>query len=370
MAELSSTSAAQSQDWRQLVRPYTEANAAIAVFQLVSTLLLYAGALALMGWSLQFSYGYTLLLAVPAGGLAVRLFVLFHDCCHLSFFSSTRANEIVGSVLGPLVFTSYHHWRLEHNHHHATSGNLDKRGVGDVPTVTRSEFESWGKLKQIGYRGLRNPFILFTVGAVITFVVLQRFWGPCATKREKVATVLTDVAIFGVYGAACWLFGWQNVLMVIGPTISIAATAGIWLFYMQHQFPETYWAKSDTWSYKDAALKGSSFYDLPPLFRYFSGNIGFHHIHHLSPKVPNYRLVECHRGVPEFQVKGMGFVASLRCLFVNLIDDQTLRVISFGDLARAPAPAPTTAGFSAQLIVSPTEPAAVRAEPVRAAPAA
>ncbi len=319
-------------DWRQLVRPYTESQTGFAVFQLVSTLAMWVGCLTLMFATLgDIHYAWTILLAFPAGGLAVRLFVLFHDCCHLSFLPSTRANEIVGIILGPFVFTSYHHWRLEHNYHHATSGNLDKRGVGDVPTFTLAQYEAFSPLQKFGYRLLRNPFLLFSVSAVFTFVVLHRFWGPVATRREKLAVVLTDLAVVALWGGLMYAVGPLAFLKVIGPMTFISASSGVWLFYVQHQFPDTYWRHADTWSYKDAALKGSSFYNLPAVLQYFAGNIGFHHIHHLSPKVPNYRLKECHRGVPEFQVKGMTILESLACVRVNLIDDKTLRPLSFGE---------------------------------------
>lgn len=328
--------AAPETDWRQLVRPYTEAQVGFAVFQLVTTLTMWLGCLALMFRSLgDIPYGVTLLLALPAGGLAVRLFVLFHDCCHMSFLPSARANELIGTIVGPLVFTSYHHWRLEHNYHHATSGNLDKRGVGDVPTITRGEYEAFSPIKKLGYRLLRNPFLLFSVSAVFTFVVLQRFWGPFATRREKVAVLLTDIAVVAVWGGLMWAVGPMAFLKVVGPMTLVSASSGVWLFYVQHQFPDTYWRHADTWSYKDAALKGSSFYDLPAVLQYFAGNIGFHHIHHLSPKVPNYRLKECHRGVAEFQVKGMTIRDSLACVRVNLIDEETLRPLSFGERSSA-----------------------------------
>lgn len=318
--------------WRELVRPFAVADDRKAVVQLASTFAFYAATLALMGWSLRFPYVVTLALALLSGGLMIRLFVLFHDCCHLSLFRSARVNEWVGMLLGPFVLTSYFQWRLEHSHHHATAGNVDKRGIGDIPTFLRSEYEAAPWWKRAAYRLLRHPLSLLTVLASATFVLVHRFFGPVGGRREKLGVIATDIAIVAIVSLAVSVFGVVPVVLVMTPTIVLAAAGGIWLFYVQHQFADAYWRRDDAWDFRDAALRGSTFYDLPAPLRYLSASIGYHHIHHLCPKIPNHQLRACHDASPSLRVPPLTMGASLACAFVNVIEDETLRAGSFSPM--------------------------------------
>ncbi len=330
-------------EWRELVRPFAVADDRKAVVQLSTTFALYVATLAVMGWSLRFPYVVTLALAPLAGGAMIRLFVLFHDCCHLSLFRSPRVNEWVGMLLGPFVLTSYFQWRLEHSIHHATAGNVDKRGIGDIPTFLRSEYEAAPWWKRAGYRLLRHPLSLLTVLATATFVLVHRFFGPVGGRREKLGVIATDVAVVAIVSVAVSVFGAMPVVLVMAPTIVIGAAGGIWLFYVQHQIPDAYWRREDAWDFRDAALLGSTFYDLPAPLRYFSASIGYHHIHHLCPKIPNHRLRACHEASPALQVPPLTIRASFACALVNLIEDETLRSGSFSrsnDSVKMKAPVP------------------------------
>jgi omega-6 fatty acid desaturase (delta-12 desaturase) len=280
------------------------------------------------------SYWLTLALIVLGAGFMMRVFIFQHDCGHGSFFKSQRANDIVGSILGVLTLTPYFYWRRQHAIHHATAGNLDKRGVGDVYTMTVREYMKLSRWKQLGYRIFRHPLVMFGLGPLYMFFISQRLplGMPIAFKRERASVYWTDLAIAVFVIGMGLLVGLPQFLLIQVPMTLIAATAGVWLFYVQHQFEGTYWAQDAQWDFAQAALKGSSYYQLPRVLEWFSGNIGLHHIHHLSPKTPNYLLQKCYDENPVLHVKPLTPLASLRCVFLNLWDEQQGRLVSFRSL--------------------------------------
>ena len=323
---------AEAIPWQKLVAKYQGARPRQSLWQLVNTTLPFFALLYLMYRSLEVGYWLTLLLALPTAGFLVRLFIIQHDSGHGSFFKTRKANDAVGIFCSLFTWTPYHYWQKSHAIHHATAGNLDQRGIGDIYTMTVKEYQQqsrWGRLK---YRLYRNPILLFGVVPTLLFVVFYRF--PLAKteamKKVRASVYWTNLAIALLVGGAIGLVGWQAFLLVYAPVMILAATAGTWLFYVQHQFENTYWAKSDTWKYELAALRGSSFYRLPRILQWFTGNIGFHHIHHLSPRIPNYLLEQCHRENEIFQkAVTLTLRSSLKCIFLALWDEEENRLISF-----------------------------------------
>ncbi|GAA3411363.1 fatty acid desaturase [Paenibacillus hodogayensis] len=285
--------------------------------------------------SLSLSYWLTLALAIVAGGFLVRIFIIFHDCCHKSFFRNRTANEIVGTITGILTFCPYHQWRHSHSVHHATSGNLDKRGTGDIWTLTVDEYISASPWKRLVYRLYRNPFIMFTIGPIYIFLIDYRFNRKRAAWPERINTYVTNLAIVGGIALLCWAIGWQYVLLIQGTIFFVSGAAGIWLFYVQHQFEESYFEEDEEWDYVKAALQGSSFYKLPRLLHWITGNIGFHHIHHLSPRVPNYYLEKVHSENPQLQdVKTITLRTSLESLRFRIWNEKSGKFVTFKDIQR------------------------------------
>jgi acyl-lipid omega-6 desaturase (Delta-12 desaturase) len=251
--------------------------------------------------SLEISYALTLVLAVVAGLFLIRVFIFFHDCGHNSFFPSKKANKMVGFWLGVLTLTPGEHWWHSHAMHHATSGNLDKRGNGDVDTLTQEEYLEAKWSKRLGYRFFRNPFVMFGLGPLVMFLIVARFPIPNYGKKETMSVIKTNLAILVIVTAMSLLIGLKAFLMIWIPVVWVSGAVGIWLFYIQHQFEETYWERDPEWNYVASALLGASFYKLPGLLQWFSGNIGYHHIHHLSPRIPNYMLDRAHESSPVIQ---------------------------------------------------------------------
>jgi omega-6 fatty acid desaturase (delta-12 desaturase) len=294
----------------------------------------------LMLMSLDYSYWITLLLAVPTAGFMVRLFIVQHDCGHGSFFRSRAANNTVGSMLGVLSLTPYDYWRKTHAIHHATSGNLDHREFGDIRTLTVNEYLARSRWGRFTYRLYRSPVVLFLIGPAFQFIIKHRFPLdlPRSWKREWASVLWTNLAIVAILAVVWMTIGIKAFLMVQLPISLVAGAAGVWLFYIQHQFEDTYWEKDPTWSYNDAALGGSSYYDLPRVLHWFTGNIGVHHVHHLSSRIPNYRLQKCFRENPELQkAPRLTLWQSVRCAQLKLWDEEGGRLIGFGDLTRARA---------------------------------
>ena len=260
-----------------------------------TTILPLIGTLVLMYLSLRVSYWLVLALAVPAAGFTIRTFIIMHDCGHGSFFRSRRANDIVGFITGALTLTPYAQWRREHAIHHATSGNLEGRGVGDIATLTVREYlalSRWGRFK---YRLYRHPAVMFGLGPV-WLAIRQRIaaLSPDTSIRERLSVHGTNLALIGLCITLSLLIGFKAVLLVHLPVIMLSGAAGIWLFYVQHQFEESYWTEPQGWDYAEAAIRGSSYLKLPRVLQWFTGNIGLHHVHHLSPRIPNYALQRCH----------------------------------------------------------------------------
>ena len=308
--------------WQAVVSRYAYPETWRSVWQVLNSLIPFIVTWYLMYRSLEIGYWLTLLLAVPAAGFMVRLFIIFHDCCHGSFFRSLRANELMGLVMGVLTFTPFYEWKHSHAIHHATAGDLDRRGIGDVYTMTVEEYLAAPWYKKFGYRIMRNPAILFTIGSFIVFVVTHRFWASGSGKRERNSVIWTNLALAG-------LIGWQAFLLVEVPILLIACSAGVWLFYVQHNFEPTYWERHSNWDFFNAGMDGSSFYKLPRVLQWFTGNIGFHHIHHLSPKIPNYKLEACHNENPEFQIEPLTFRESLKSLFFRLWDEKNKMLVGW-----------------------------------------
>jgi len=319
--------------WNHLIAPYQRPAAWRGLWQVANTLLPYAALWVLMAWSLTVSWWLTFGLAVLAAGFLVRIFIIFHDCGHGSFLPWKRANDALGFLTGVLTFTPYHHWRWEHALHHASAGNLDRRGVGDVWTLTVEEYRSASRWKRLAYRLARHPLVLFGLAPLALFLVVQRFPSPKAGRRERLSVHATNLALVGMGGGLSLLLGWKACLVLHLVVLALAGLAGVWLFYVQHQFEGAYWARRGVWDYARVALEGSSFYRLPRVLQWFSGNIGFHHVHHLKPGIPNYHLEAAHRAVPLFQsVPVMTLRSSLKSLRFHLWDEEQQRLVSFAAL--------------------------------------
>jgi omega-6 fatty acid desaturase (delta-12 desaturase) len=288
---------------------------------------------------MYFTSRYSLLLTLPvailAGGFLVRIFIIFHDCTHNSFFRSRRANEIWGFLTGVLCFTPFHHWKWEHTVHHAHSGDLDGRGLGDIWTLTVDEYLAASKFTRLRYRLNRNPIVLFLIAPTFLFIVLNRFTSPGASRRAVLSVHLTTVAIL-IFGCGLSaIFGWKIFLLIQFAVLFVASAAGVWLFYVQHQFEGVQWERSEDWNFAESALNGSSFYRLPRILQWFSGNIGFHHLHHLSPQIPNYHLENCHKTHPLFgAVPEITLRSSLKSFHFRLWDEEGRRLVGFDHLRK------------------------------------
>jgi len=309
---------------------FRQASLARSVWQLSSTLVGFVGLWVLAWFSLRSSYYWATVLLIPlAAGFLLRLFVLAHDCGHGSFFRSKRANSIVGSLLGVLTFTPYHRWRKHHAIHHATNGDLDRRGGGDVVMLTVREYAQMSRMQKFWYRVQRHPFFLFVIGPVVYFVVLQRFvQEPKEWKVERRSVHWTNVAIAVSVAGMCWLVGTWTFLLLEVPIVALASSAGVWLFYVQHHYESTYWRRREEWKHADASLLGSSYYRLPRILQWITANIGLHHIHHLDSQIPNYRLQECLDHNPALREMGqLTFWESLDCARLRLWDEDARRMV-------------------------------------------
>jgi omega-6 fatty acid desaturase (delta-12 desaturase) len=320
-------------EWKKIVARFQEPSTPRALWQIVNTFGPYVLLWYLMYLSLAVSWWITAPLAVLAGAFLVRAFIIFHDCGHGSFFKSRAANDFWGFLSGIVTFTPYYHWRWEHSLHHATSGDLDRRGTGDVWTLTVQEYLESSRGKRFAYRLARNPIVLFVLAPIFLFLIKHRIPKANANRRERYSVYWMNLAILGVAVALSAVFGIKAYVLIQLTALMVAGSAGVWLFYVQHQFEGVYWERRDEWDYATAALQGSSFYKLPRVLQWFSGNIGFHHIHHLSPRIPNYNLEKCHRADPVFQtVKPVTLFSSFKALTFRLWDEQRRKLISYRDL--------------------------------------
>ena len=322
-------------DWYRALSSYQKPDPRKAVWQLVNTLVPYAALWVAMYWSMRLgtSYWITLGLSVIAGGLMVRIFVLFHDCCHGSFFASRRANRIWGYICGILTFTPYEEWRSTHAMHHATASALDRRGTGDVWTMTVDEYLAAPRVRQFAYRLFRYPVVMFILGPVGIFFLAHRRAHKGARRHELFSVWFTNLALLAIVLLASLTIGLGTYIAIQLPILIIGGAAGIWLFYVQHQFEGVYWARDGEWSSTRAALEGSSYYRLPKVLQWFTGNIGLHHIHHIRPRIPNYHLQRCYDEIPALQaVEPLTLRASLRSLRLRLWDEERQRLVSFASL--------------------------------------
>ena len=321
--------------WRDIVARYQRSSTKRALWQLLSTLIPYFLLWYLIYHASAISLWLTIPLAVLAGAFLVRLFIIFHDCGHGSYFSSRRANDIVGFITGVLTLTPYDHWRWQHAIHHGTAGDLDRRGTGDIWTMTVREYLASSRWRRFSYRLSRNPLVLFVLAPLYLFLINHRFASPNADRRQRRSVWWMNLLFLGTAVSMSWIFGLGPYLLIQSIVIVVAGAAGIWLFYVQHQFEDAYWERGENWDYAAAALRGSSFYKLPRVLQWFSANIGFHHIHHLSPRIPNYNLQKCHEAERLFQqVKPITLWSSLNCLTLHCWDEQSKKLVGYAHIRR------------------------------------
>ena len=320
--------------WQPIVARYQTSELRRSLWQIANSVIPFLVLWYVMLRSLAVGYWLTLLLAIPTAGFLMRVFIIFHDAGHGSFFKSTRANTLIGWITGLLTWTPYEWWRHGHAMHHDTAGDLDRRGYGDVYTLTVAEYLAAPWRTRLLYRVTRSPLVMFTVGPLILFVVGQRFYTPSTGRRERNSVLQTDLALLVLVGALVWLIGWQAFVLVELPVVLLSTAVGVWLFYVQHNFDRAYFVRREDWDYFTAGMNGSSFYKLPRLLQWFTGNIGFHHIHHLSPKIPNYNLPKCYQENPVFQVRPVTILVSLKSLSYRLWDEQQQRLVGFRELKK------------------------------------
>ncbi len=300
---------------------------------MINSFLPYALLWFAMDRALTVSYWLMLPIAILAAGFLVRIFIIFHDCGHGSFFKAKRVNNATGALAGVLLLTPYRHWRWQHALHHGTAGDLDRRGSGDIWTLTVEEYLRSTRWRRFGYRLARNPLVLFVIAPLYVFVIHHRFAAATAPGRERRSVHRTNWALLAMILMLSAVIGLKAFLLIQLTVSAIAGSVGLWLFYVQHQFEGAFWVRSEDWNYTAAALEGSSFYKLPRILQWFTGNIGFHHIHHLSPRIPNYHLQQCHEADPFFNmVQPVTLLASLRFLTFRLWDEQRKGFVGFRNL--------------------------------------
>lgn len=300
---------------------------------MINSIVPYIGLWVAMIYSLNISYWLTLGLSIIAAGFLARIFIIFHDCGHGSFFKSKKLNKIVGIITGMLVFTPYHKWHYQHKIHHKTVGNLDKRGVGDVKTLTVEEYKNLSRGKQLVYRIYRNPVMLFIIAPFFLFTVVNRFPKKELPGNINRYTHLTTLGIIVAVTAMSLLIGIKSFLLIQIPILYVASGFGVWLFYVQHQFEDTVWERESSWNFRNVAMEGSSYLKLPKIIQWFSGNIGYHHLHHISPKIPNYKLEACYNENSLFQKKPVTLMEGLKTIRYNLWDETEKRLVSFSEVS-------------------------------------
>ncbi len=321
--------------WRDAVARYQSSELRISIWQLINSFGPYLILWFLMWQSLSISYWLTLALAIPAGGFLVRIFIIFHDCGHGSFFKKQRANHFWGVIAGLLTFTPYEHWRHSHAIHHASAGDLDRRGFGDVWTLTVKEYQALPAIKRLWYGMFRHPLIMFGLGPAYMFFVAHRFAGQKANQRGRRSVIGTNLALLAIVIAMHFLIGIQAYLLIQVPVMMIAGAAGVWLFYVQHTFEPPYWEHHAEWDFTTAAMVGSSYYKLPKVLQWFTGNIGIHHIHHLSPRIPNYKLQQCQDENQLFDsIQPLTIRESLRSLHLRVWDEERQQMLSFRQMRK------------------------------------
>jgi acyl-lipid omega-6 desaturase (Delta-12 desaturase) len=315
---------------REDLLPYAEPHLGRSLRDLATSVVPYLALSFAMLMALKVSYLLVLAIAIPAAGFLVRTFIVFHDCSHGSFLPWRRANAWLGTVLGLFVYSPFLRWKHDHAIHHATSGDLDRRGGGDVRTLTVLEYEALTPRARLGYRVFRNPLVMFGIGPIVALLVGPRIVAKDARPRMRRSVIGTNIALALLVAALCWLIGWQDFLLVQAPTLMLAGAAGIWLFYVQHQFEDAYWEDAGSWSYADAALRGSSYLKLPAVLQFFSGNIGLHHVHHLNSRIPNYNLQRAHDENEIFHcVPTLTLLDGMRAVRLKLWCEERRRLVTF-----------------------------------------
>lgn len=315
------------------IKPFENPDTKASVWQLVNTLPPFFLLWYLAYEAISVSLILSIALSILAGGFVVRVFIIFHDCCHGSFFKNRKVNHFVGTVTGILTMFPYEKWKREHSIHHATSSNLDKRGTGDVWIMSVEEYKKASKLERLQYRLYRNPFIMFVLGPLYLFLITNRMNRKNARRKERRNTYLTNVSIIGITALLIWAIGWSSFLIVQLPIMFVAGSLGIWLFYVQHQFEDSYFEDEADWDYVKAAIDGSSYYKLPRVLQWITGNIGYHHVHHLSPKVPNYNLEQVHESTPPLQQATTITVgSSLKSIRFRLYDEESKTFVHFKEI--------------------------------------
>jgi acyl-lipid omega-6 desaturase (Delta-12 desaturase) len=316
--------------WRETLAPYARPSPGRALLDVATSVVPYLILTALMYWALDVSTLVFLGLAIAATGFLVRTFIVFHDCAHGSFLASRRANAWLGVACGLLVYSPFHSWRYEHAVHHATAGDLDRRGTGDVDTMTVAEYAASPRGKRVAYRLMRNPVVLLGIGPLWALILEPRLVPRWARERFGRQILATDAVLVALLGGLCALAGWRAVLLVQLLPAMLAGAVGIWLFYVQHQFEHVYWRRTDQWSYAESALRGSSHLCLPRTLQFFTGNIGLHHVHHLSARIPNYNLQRAHDENPIFHdVHQLHFWEAVRALRLKLYDERSGQLVTF-----------------------------------------
>jgi len=321
--------------WRQAVDPYARPRTWRTALDLATAVVPYFALLVAMHFLYELSALLTLALAIPTAGFLLRTFVLFHDCTHGSLMATKRANRWMGTFLGLLVYTPFESWRHSHQLHHATAGDLDRRGTGDVTTLTVAEYEARTGGARLAYRLFRNPVVMFGLGPILSVVILPRLVPKDARPRLRRSIIRTNVAVVAIVAVSCLLLGWEQYLLIQWPAAWLAASVGIFLFYVQHQFEDAYWESNENWAYADAAIRGSSYLKLPRVLHFFSANIGFHHVHHLSARIPNYNLRRAHDDIDLFRdVPTLTIADGIRATRLKLWDEEHGRLVTFAQ-ARA-----------------------------------
>ncbi|UJL46255.1 fatty acid desaturase [Virgibacillus sp. NKC19-16] len=318
---------------RKSVIPFASSDHRMSIIQLINTIIPLFLIWFLAYQSLSISVWLTVALAVVASGFVVRTFIIFHDCTHGSFFKSSKANRVVGTITGIITLFAFDKWKRSHAIHHATSSNLDKRGTGDVWVMTVDEYVAasfWGRL---AYRLYRTPIVMFGLGPIYLFLISNRFNRKGAKRKERMNTYLINGSVAIIYGLLIWAIGWQAFLIIQLPILFVAGAAGIWLFYVQHQFEDSYFENEDEWDFVKAAVDGSSYYKLPKVMEWLTGSIGYHHVHHLSPRVPNYNLEKAHESTPPLQqATTITLASSLKSIRFRLYDEANKSFVSFSEV--------------------------------------
>ena len=330
------TDAEKTKMLRKEVQPFAKSELKASIIQIFNTIIPLFLIWGAGYYLLQFSPWWTVACSVIAAGFVVRTFIIFHDCTHGSFFKSKKANDLVGNITGILTSFPYAKWRREHLIHHASSSNLDKRGIGDIDMLTVDEYLEKSKLGRLGYRLYRNPIVMFGLGPLFLVLVLNRMNRKDAKKKERLNTYFTNVALIVICATLIFIFGWQTFLLVHGITLFIAGALGIWLFYIQHTYEDSYFEFDPEWDYVKAAVEGSSFYKLPKLLQWVTGNIGYHHVHHLAPRVPNYNLEAAHESIPPLQqATTITLKTSLESVRYKLYDSKNKKFVSFKEVEKS-----------------------------------